>query len=177
MHWGRHTSLPLPLPPFFTLPSVEDRKGKGRARNAAGALTLATYLFTPQPRSDQESDVSVPRMARRLLALLAPFAANSTSALPCPPASALRWHGSRLNCARMGMSIDELARHYLALPPPERARFAAMVRAHEVFGTPTWREEIARRHRAIDAGNGVRVFNATQAEAVKAERDAEGFNL
>jgi hypothetical protein len=66
------------------------------------------------------------------------------------------------------MGIEELARQYAALPPPERAVFAAMVRAHELFNTPTWREEIARRNRAIEGGSGVRVFNATEVEAVRA---------
>lgn len=67
------------------------------------------------------------------------------------------------------MGIDELARHYAALPPPERALFAAMVRAHELFNTPAWREEIARRNRAVESGKGVRVFNATEVATARAE--------
>ena len=66
------------------------------------------------------------------------------------------------------MGIDELARQFAALPPAERALFAAMVRAHEVFNIHTWRAEIASRHRAVDAGKAVRVALATEALTGKA---------
>jgi hypothetical protein len=69
---------------------------------------------------------------------------------------------------RRGMGLDEIARQFAALPPPERALFSAMVRAHDVFNGPKWREEIARRNRAIEAGTGVRVVNATEVLAAKA---------
>jgi len=60
------------------------------------------------------------------------------------------------------MGIDDLLRHYTALPAHERAVFAAMVRAHGLFNTPDWRSELARRHQAVESGKGVRMVNASE---------------
>jgi len=65
------------------------------------------------------------------------------------------------------MGIDNLARQFAALPPHERALFASMVRAHGVFNNAAWRAELARRNRALDAGSGVRVVNATEVLAAR----------
>lgn len=65
------------------------------------------------------------------------------------------------------MGIDDLARHFAALPPYERALFASMVRAYGVFNNAAWRAELARRNRALDAGSGVRVVNATEVLAAR----------
>jgi len=53
------------------------------------------------------------------------------------------------------MEVYALIKAYNALPAVEQSMFAAVVRAHQVFNTPEWREEIARRHQQIDRGTGV----------------------
>lgn len=69
------------------------------------------------------------------------------------------------------MGIDELARQFAALPPHERALFTAMVRAHETFNNAHWKAELARRNRAVDSGNAVRVVNASEVLAQKSGND------
>ena len=69
------------------------------------------------------------------------------------------------------MGLDDLARQFAALSPHEQALFRAMIRAHEVFNSPSWREEIARRNRAVEAGRGVRVVNATEVLAARSAAD------
>lgn len=53
------------------------------------------------------------------------------------------------------MDVDGLIKAYRSLPTVEQSMFAAVVRSHQVFNTPEWREEIARRHQQIDRGAGV----------------------
>lgn len=50
------------------------------------------------------------------------------------------------------MGLSDLLKSYHALPPGDRAVFAAMVRAHQVFNGPAWKQELARRHQLIDDG-------------------------
>lgn len=53
------------------------------------------------------------------------------------------------------MDVDALIKAYHALPAVEQSMFAAAVRAHQVFNTPEWRDEIARRNKQIDQGDSV----------------------
>jgi len=50
------------------------------------------------------------------------------------------------------MDVDALIKAYHTLPAVEQSMFAAVVRAHQVFNTPEWREELARRHQQMDRG-------------------------
>lgn len=53
------------------------------------------------------------------------------------------------------MDVDALIKAYTALPAVEQSVFAAMVRSHQVYNTPEWRDELARRNQQIDRGAGV----------------------
>jgi len=53
------------------------------------------------------------------------------------------------------MDVDALIKAYNALPVVEQSMFAAVVRGHQVFNAPEWREELARRHQQIDRGTSV----------------------
>ena len=55
------------------------------------------------------------------------------------------------------MDVDALIKAYHALPAVEQSMFAAVIRAHQVFNTPEWRSELARRNQQIDHGTGVRL--------------------
>jgi hypothetical protein len=57
----------------------------------------------------------------------------------------------------MALELSEVTRAYHALPPPEQALFAAIVRAHRSFNGVEWKLELARRHAAIDAGREVSI--------------------
>jgi hypothetical protein len=50
------------------------------------------------------------------------------------------------------MDVDALIKAYNALPAVEQSMLAAVVRAHQVFNAPEWREELARRHQQMDRG-------------------------
>lgn len=50
------------------------------------------------------------------------------------------------------MDVDALIKAYNALSAVEQSMFAAIVRAHQVFNSPEWREELARRNQQIDKG-------------------------
>lgn len=50
------------------------------------------------------------------------------------------------------MDVAALIKAYHSLPAVEQSMFAAMVRAHQIFNTPEWREELARRHQQMDRG-------------------------
>ncbi len=53
------------------------------------------------------------------------------------------------------MDVDALIKAYNALSAVEQSVFASVVRAHQVFNSPEWREELARRNQQIDKGAGV----------------------
>ncbi len=44
--------------------------------------------------------------------------------------------------------------HYHGLESTEQAAFAAMVRAHQLFNTEIWRQEIARRGSQLESKPG-----------------------
>jgi hypothetical protein len=55
------------------------------------------------------------------------------------------------------VGIKELLRNYHGLEPTEQAAFAGMIRAHRLFNTGTWREELCRRHLLLERNAGVPV--------------------
>lgn len=48
-----------------------------------------------------------------------------------------------------------MLRAYHALPPAEQAAFAGMLRAHQLFNSDVWRNEISRRHQLLDCTRGL----------------------
>ncbi len=53
------------------------------------------------------------------------------------------------------MDVRSLLTAYQRLGPTEQAVFAAMIRAHQEFNRPEWRDELARRHDALEGSAGV----------------------
>jgi hypothetical protein len=51
------------------------------------------------------------------------------------------------------MDVEALIKAYNALPAVEQSMLAAVIRAHQVFNSPEWREELARRHQLMDRGS------------------------
>lgn len=53
------------------------------------------------------------------------------------------------------MDVEALIKAYNALPAVEQSMLAAVIRAHQVFNTSEWRDELARRNQQIDRGSSV----------------------
>ncbi len=51
------------------------------------------------------------------------------------------------------MDVDALIKAYATLPAVDQSMLAAVVRAHQLFNTHEWRDELARRHQRIDRGD------------------------
>jgi hypothetical protein len=60
------------------------------------------------------------------------------------------------------MGIGKLIRDYESLAPSEQALFAAAVRAHQIFNSSMWREEIARRHEVMEMGQAKKIDEVEQ---------------
>jgi hypothetical protein len=60
------------------------------------------------------------------------------------------------------MDLGELLKAYVDLPLREQAQFAAVVRAHQMFNSSDWKDELARRHGQIDLGREASIESVEQ---------------